>query len=358
MLKSIELKQDIDALKAEIDKMIADKVEVPEEKQNEFNAMMDEYESIKAEEKAKEAKPMELTKKSFNDALKSFLVTKDSAKLVELYNAATGNNGAVVADGGALVPEELLDVVENGEEVLDLRQYVSVVQVSSRSGKIPVIDYSQKLELVDFDENNEIAETKALFKQLAYTLKSKGAIIPVSNELIRDAASDILAIISKLFGIVYRHDVNKKILDVAVAGAGQTVNGYTATKAGVDLIKTAVNTLPVDAKANAKIVMNTTTFAALANVSDKQDRYLLARDANGNTIPQIEGKEIIVVDDKDMASGIVVANLKTIYHIENPGLEVASSAEAGFTINGVKMRAVCRYTDAATYDAAVKVITA
>lgn len=358
MIKSLEIKRGIGILKNKMQGLIDNKEAIPEEMQAEMNELLAELELAEVEEKKGEQNMVNVSKKQFNDALKNFLRTKDSAKYIEVYNAATGNNGAISGDGGALVPEEMLGLVENDAVGVDLRALTASISVSTRSGKIPCIDYSQDVALVNFDENNEIAETKAAFTQLTFNLASKGALVPVSNELLMDAQADVLGVIGKLFNRVYVKDVNKSIIAEATKDITATNVADIASVAAIDAIKTAIIKCPLDAGANATIVMNQNTWAKLACTKDKDDCYLLARDANNSTIKNIEGRPIVVVEATDMDSDkIIVGDFRAIYHIAYPDLEVQSSAEAGFTTNSVKVRAICRFTDKNTYTKAFSVIS-
>lgn len=362
MLKSLELKRNISDLKAEIQALIDAKQDVPARKQAALEDAMKQYEEVKAAEEAtKGGNPMaeKVTKKAFNSALKKFLLAHDSADLMKLYSLFAGQNGAVLSDGGALVPEEMLDIAENDKYGVDLRPYTTAVTVSTRSGKIPAIDYSQDVALADFDENNKISETKAAFTQLSFTLANKGAIIPVSIQLLKDASADVLGIISTLFNRIYVKDVDKAIISVAAAVSAKTATVTDfATVAGLDAIKKAIIASPIDAGANSIVVMNQTTFGAMATAKDKQDRYLMVRDANNATIRELEGRPVVVVEDSVMdADKVVVGDFRAIYHVAYPELEVASSDAAGFDSYSVKVRAVCRYVDINTYAKAFTVIT-
>ena len=363
MLRSMELKQEIDELTVKIKGLISKKREVPEDVQDKLRAKIEEYKTQKAAEAAAKnnsAKGEEtMDKKVFAKALKSALLGNDT-ELRKILNTAAGNNGAISADGGYLVPSELLGLAENNAVGVDLRPYCTTITVSTRAGSVPTIDYGQTLALTAFDENNSITEKKAAFGSVSFSLASKGAVIPVSRELLMDAQTDVLAVIGKLLNRVYMKDVNGGILTAAATAATAAgTPSYMKSKDTIDKIKRAINTLPLDAGANAIVVMPQASFAALAEVTDKNDRYLLARDAFDNTIRQIDGHPIVVVEDGDMtALNILVGDFRAMYHIAWPDLEIMSSAEAGFDKNSVHVRAVCRHTSICTYAAAFKKIVA
>lgn len=355
MLKSLELKNEVKELRDKINGLIEQKAEVPQELQAELSDKLEQYAAqVKEESENKVIKGEDtMDRKVFNKALKDFLVGADSEEKREFFDAAKGNNGAVTADGGALIPEELLDLKENGVLNNDLRALATVVPVSSRSGSIPIVDYSQKLELVNFDENNELTEKKAVFAAAKYTLASKGVFVSVSREMLMDSRTDVPSIIGNIFNTTYKKDVNKSILTAATKGATSKNVTAIASKAGLDAIKQAIITLPLDAGANATVVMNQSTFAALAVVVDKQDRYLLVRDAGNATIRGIEGRPVVVVADDELATNtVLVGDFRAIYHIAHPEIEVMADESAGFTRNSLLVRAVCRFEDINTYDKA------
>lgn len=359
MLKSMELKREIDELTASINGKISNQLEVTADEHAQLQALMDEYKSVKsAEDSAKKIIKGEKTmdKMEMKAALKSFLRgTKD--ELTEKYfDTAAGNNGAVTADGGALVPSELLGLAENNGVAADLRNICTVIPVSTRTGSVPTIDYGQTMVLTAFDENNAITEKKAAFASVPFTLASKGAIVPVSRELLWDANSDVLGVVGKLFNKVYMNTVNGAVLTAATTGL-TAVTAATAA-AAIDKVKEAVIGLPLASAGKAHVVMNQATYAKLALAKDGTNNYLLARDANNATIPMIEGAQVIVCEAKDLANDtIVVGDFSAIYHVENPGLEIMSSEEAGFAKNSVLVRIIARFADINTYAGAFAKIT-
>ena len=364
MLKSVECKQEMVNLQAQI-KELTDKGEaVAPELVAQYKEKKDEY--IAALEKEMEEKKVSqpviidaASKKAmFNQSLKKALLGIKDENFDKFFNVAKGQNGANGADGGYLIPEEFLPLAELNLGGVDLRAIVTNVPVTTRSGKVPIVNYDdQTLGLVDFDENNEITESKATFGSASFNLSSKGAIIPVSRELLLDANSDVLAIISNVFGKVYSHAVNKAI--TALVENDTTAGKQTTTDLNdaVDKIKTAVITTKT-AFGGPTIVVGKAAWAKLALAKDAQKRYLLARDANNSTIKAIEGCTVMVVDDKDISeNAVLVGDFSAIYHIAFPSLEIASSEHAGFNKNSVFVRAVCRFTNLDVYKEAFTQIT-
>ena len=364
MLKSVEIKQEMVNLQAQI-KELTDKGEaVAPELVAQYKEKKDEY--IAALEKEMEEKKVSqpviidaASKKAmFNQCMKNALMGIKDENFDKFFNVAKGQNGANGADGGYLIPEEFLPLAELNLGGVDLRAIVTNVPVTTRSGKVPIVNYDdQTLGLVDFDENNEITESKATFGSASFNLSSKGAIIPVSRELLLDANSDVLAIISNVFGTVYSHAVNKAI--TALVETDTTAGKQTTTDLNdaVDKIKTAVITTKT-AFGGPTVVIGKKSWAKLALAKDAQKRYLLARDANNSTIKAIEGCAVMVVDDKDISeNAVLVGDFSAIYHIAFPSLEIASSEHAGFNKNSVFVRAVCRFTNLDVYKEAFTQIT-
>lgn len=364
MLKSVECKQEMVALQAQIQDLTNKREAAPQELLDQFEAKKNEY--IAALEKEMEDKKVNqpvitdviASKALFNKSLKSALLGIKDENFDKFFNTASGQNGAIDADGGYLIPEEFLPLAELNLGGVDLRAIVTNVPVTTRSGKVPVVNYdAQSVELADFDENNAIKQTKAVFDSKSFTLGSKGAIIPVSRELLLDANSNVLAIISNVFGTVYRKTVNKAITGLVETDTTEGKQTPSNINDAIDAIKDAVIKTKT-AFGGPTIVVGKAAWAKLALAKDAQKRYLLARDANNSTIKAIEGCTVLVVDDNDMsANTVLVGDFSAIYHIAFPSLEIASSEHAGFGTNSVHVRAVCRFTNLDVYAKAFTQIT-
>lgn len=354
MLKSEELKIEFNELQQSIQALVDAHQEVPAEMVEELSSLKAEYENLQnAELTAKNVQNLEDNKmeQKFNEQFKNYLLGDKDA----FMDTANGNHTAAPTAGGALVPQELLGLAELNADATDLRQVCTVINASSGSGKIPAINYGQTCALVAFDENDQMTEKAATFVSVPYTMASKGAIIPVSRELINDANVDVVATVGRLFNAVYIADVNTSICGVAETAAAVTPAQCANVAAAIDEIKKQVIALPGMAKT---VVIPKSIWGAMAIEKNGVKGYLLAKDANGATVKQIEGAQVMVVDDACMtAKTVLVGDFSTVYHVEAPGIEVASSEEAGFARNSCLVRCVARYIDKAVFGAALAKIT-
>lgn len=363
MLKSMEIKQTLLDVQSQIKALVADEKEVPQDLVESFEALKADYTNAISEEEInrktniiKEDKPMN-EKKLFNASLKAALLGKQDENFAKFFNTPNGAEGTTPASGGYLVPTELLPIAELNGVGDDLRNICTVVPVSTRTGTVPTINYgAQTVSLIAFDENDQIHEDKPVFGSVPFTLSSKGAIIPVSRELLMDAETDVLAIVGKLFGRVYAKAVSGAIASLVETDAASVGTALSAEDA-IDAIKQAIIKLP-KANSAATVVMPQSTWATLAIAKDNDGQYLLAKDANGATVAQIEGRPVVVVEDGIMsAKTILVGDFSAIYHIAHPSLEIASSPEAGFSRNSVLVRAVTRFTNIDVFPAAFSQLT-
>lgn len=361
MLKSLELKQSIFSLKNCINDAMK-KGEDVMDKAQELEALTAEYEeAIKAEQKQKTIfkgdKKMSMTEKkqAFNRVLKNLLMGNAVAEADKEYMPKIVNEGGSgqypSSDnkqlGSYLIPEEFMEAYALNEGIVNLAGYVDQVAVSAPSGKIPTVDYSQKIQLADFvnDNETEIAKKNAVFGQTPYNLGTRGAIIPISRELMQDSDSDVLGIINRLFARAEIETCNDDILACATETGVQTAQADMATVATIDKIKEClIAKLGISYRNNAKVVMNSNTFAVLANIKDEDGHPYIQPDITNPNRYLVMGKEIVEVENDDLADNvIVVGDLKQIRKIVRVGFEVQANESAGFETNSVKVRAIARF---------------
>ena len=288
---------------------------------------------------------------SFNRALKALwngqpVAEADKANAPVVIKAE-GNYPTDSNTSSYLIPEEFMDALAVNEGIIDLSVLVDKVPVTAPSGKIPVIDYSQKIELADFVNDNETEITKkcVAFTQDSYTLGTRGALIPIARELIQDSATDVVAVVNRLFARAKIYATNKDIVAAATMEGVPTDTCDMSTVATIDKIKEVlISTLPVTYQSNAKILMNQKTFAKLANLKTEDGEYYIQKDVTLGQRYGIDAHEVVVCENGDMADNtIVIGDFKMIRELERAGYEVNADLSAGFKTNSVLVRALARF---------------
>ena len=358
MLKSLELKNLIQDIKINILNGINQNLNMDSEAQ-ELDSLISEYQqALESENKIKnkntvnkESKKLE-TKKSFNRALAALLTGRqvaeqDKVNMPKVVDAAGQYVASDAPGAGAyLVGEEFLPVEKTNKDYVDLATICRTVNVTKPTGKVPTIDMSQDIELADFavDNETEIAKKSAVFEQVPYTCKNKGAIIPVGLDLVEDADDDVVGVIYELFNAARVKARNKDIVAAATAGAtALTADLYTFEM--VDAIKTALHEkLSVAYGKNAKIVCNQTHWAAISKLKDANDNYIAQPIVTEPGKYAIDGHEVIVLDNNSGLNKVIVGDFNQILNVQRKGFEVSSDLSSGFKTYSLNVRAVTRYT--------------
>jgi HK97 family phage major capsid protein len=358
MLKSLELKNAIMDLKGKIQDGINSNVDMTEQAKVLDNLLIDYKNALESENKQKNINinnnkelPME-KKKIVNRVIKNLLsgrpvAEEDKAYMPKIVDAAGQYYASGTAAAGAyLVSEEFLPIERQGEYGVDLSAYCRQVPVTKPTGKVPTVDLSQDIELADFavDNETEIAKKSAVFGQQPYTLANKGAIIPVGLDLLEDSDEDVVALVAEVFEGARIKSTNKEVI-TELGKATNTIENVDFTGVAlIDAIKSALNEKLAGVYAtNAKIVMSQTDFAAMVNLKDKQGRYYVQPVVTEPGKYQIDGREVIKIDNSYNTTGTVfVGDLKQIMDISRKGFEISSDLSSGFKTYSVNVRAVKR----------------
>ena len=300
----------------------------------------------------KEKKSEMTDKKAFNKVIKNLLTGRpvaeeDKQYLPKVVDAAGQYNASGTPAAGAyLVAEEYLPLEKQNRPDVDLSKYCRTVEVTKPTGKIPTVDLSQDIELADFsvDNETEISKKSAVFAQTPYTLKNKGAIIPVGIDLMEDSDEDVVGVVYEIFDAARIKSDNKEVL-AELAKAGTTVDSVDfGTVALIDSIKTAINEkLPAVYGANAKIIMSQTDFNKVATLKDAQKQYYMQPDITQPGKYMIEGREVVKIDNSYGTTGTVyVGDMNQILDITRKGFEISSDLSSGFKTYSLNVRAVKR----------------
>jgi HK97 family phage major capsid protein len=264
--------------------------------------------------------------------------------------------------GGYLVPVEQMPILrEFRKAYAQLKDYCHVVQANSTSGKWPTLGEESGL-LVNFTELDQIQESDFEFGQASYSISDYGDIIPVSNQLIRDANVNILGIVGQRLARKAVNTENSAILSLLSTGITNpsTISNYKGlTKAlNVDLDPIYY--------ANTKIFTNQDGFQWMSELQDAQNRPLLVPDVTAPDTFRFRGKPVVVLPNSVLASSAAsgqtpayapfyIGNMADyVMFFERQGVEIAVSTEYLFGKYGTALRCVVRFGVAADDTSALK----
>ena len=367
MLKSDELKQEILAKRAEVEKyQQAEEMTKAVKAAEELDAMLDNLKVELAKEKSKfenfikDATPVfsmskvdetKLRNRAFNKLVLNPLRNVPQPLTDEERNAyfnVSGSPGApgqiesVDTRGGYLVSSEQIKTLQEFRKAyVALKDYVTVVQTTTTSGRWPVMP-SQNLIFNQFAEMSDVPETDITFTEATYTINDYGLIIPISNQLIADADIDIIGVIGRQLSEAAVKTENSKILeplnklivgDTATSiSPAQTISTYKA-------LNTALyKTLDGVYEPSTKIFVNDDSFLWLSNLDDGQaSRPLFVPDVVEPNKYRYRGKEIVkipnetlpsVISGSDTFAPIFIGDMQSyLTFFERAGLELTSSRE-------------------------------
>ena len=289
-----DLKSEIDSLREELEALTS----APEEERDE-NGAEEAPKDTKAEEPAEDnadAKPAseegdkedmaktitELDKKSAEERdLEAFLKTGK----VEHRDAA----GFTSAEGEAVLPMEVLDVLKQPEDPSQLSGYVNKVQVSAATGKLPVLKRAtaQLATAEELAENPAIAN--ATIDKVTYDVNTYRGQLPISMEMAQDYGN-ITSLLAQYVQTVKDQTEQHKI--------GAVLAQATPVAASsVDDIKDAYNTGLTNYGADRMFVISESLFAELDKAKDNDGRYLLQDSIASSTGKTLLGANVVIVPD-------------------------------------------------------------
>lgn len=257
-----------------------------EAKQLEVRTIKEEMERIESEIReinAKQPKP----EKGERDKMHN---NEKREALAGYIREAEFKQGVTKVDGGALVPVEVLAPHDKKKSTVDLAALINVVKVNSASGKYPVISKSDAV-MVSTEElakNPELGKPK--ITPIDYSISTYRGNVAISQEMIDDAAFDI---IGKVAEDIKNQELNTK--NAAIATVLKTATAKSAQ--GFDGLKDILNK-ELNPAYDAVLVVTKSMFAALDKVKDKTGNYMLQADVTSPTGHSFANKIIYKVDDK------------------------------------------------------------
>ena len=277
-------------------------------------------------------------------------------------SSLTGQIEGTDSKGGYLVPVEQLPILrEFRKAYAQLRDYCHVVQANSTSGKWPTLGEESGL-LVNFTELDQIQESDFEFGQASYSISDYGDIIPVSNQLIKDANVNIMGIVGQRLARKAVNTENSAILGLLSTGLTNpsTISNYKGLTKAIN-----VDLDPIY-YANTKIFTNQDGFQWMSELQDAQNRPLLVPDVTAPDTFRFRGKPVVVLPNSVLASSeaagatpayapFYIGNMADyVMFFERQGVEIAVSTEYLFGKYGTALRCVVRFGVAADDTSALK----
>ena len=277
-------------------------------------------------------------------------------------SSLTGQIEGTDSKGGYLVPVEQLPILrEFRKAYAQLRDYCHVVQANSTSGKWPTLGEESGL-LVNFTELDQIQESDFEFGQASYSISDYGDIIPVSNQLIKDANVNIMGIVGQRLARKAVNTENSAILGLLSTGLTNpsTISNYKGLTKAIN-----VDLDPIY-YANTKIFTNQDGFQWMSELQDAQNRPLLVPDVTAPDTFRFRGKPVVVLPNSVLASSeaagatpayapFYIGNMADyVMFFERQGVEIAVSTEYLFAKYGTALRCVVRFGVAADDTSALK----
>lgn len=368
MLRSTELRKAIDTKRLEVENYQREqKITEAKNAATELNKLVDELDVELAKERAddenffKHMSPLNSSENADEKTLRNRAFNKlvfKRGRLTEeesrAYNAVTGQIEGTDAKGGYLVPEEQIAMLrEFRKAYTQLKNYCHVVQANSTSGKYPTLGEETGV-LVNFTELNDISESDFEFGQARYEIQDYGDIIPISNQLIKDANLDIMSVVGQRLARKAVNTENALILSKLQTLTPTTISDIKG------LNKALIKDLDPVYWSDAKIYTNQDGFLWLSNLVDATQRPLLQPDVTAPDTYRYKGKPVIVVPNSTMPNGtntipFYVGNMADyLMFFERQGVEIAVSTEMLFAKYGTALRCVVRF--GATIDDAAAMI--
>lgn len=227
-------------------------------------------------------------------------------------------DGLKTDEGYVVVPvEESKKIIELADDIVSLKQYVTVKPVSNRSGKQPVRT-SARTRLNTVEElNASPAIGVTPFIEVKYDISTKRGYVPYSKEYQEDGinlVNDLKQFMSEVVINTENHDILTELGTIRA----QTIDS-------LDGLKTLINTgFPVGKGNRVKLTMGQSSFDELDRMKDKQGNYLLQNSITSPTGKKLFGRDIIVLDDIDLPSKdtMFVGDLKEIVYFDRSKMSV------------------------------------
>ncbi|HGF7817272.1 phage major capsid protein [Enterococcus faecium] len=218
-------------------------------------------------------------KETYTRSINQFIRTKGEKR-----------DGLTTVGAEAVIPVDRITKPEKQPEtVVDLRQHVGRVPVTTGTGSYPILR-ANKNKMVSV---NELVKNPALanpeFTKVNYEIATYRGYIPVSQEALDDSDIDLGDLVAEH---IQRQSLNTS--NAEIAKKLQTATAKTVTD--IDGLKDIVN-VTIDPAYAVKFIASQSFFNELDKMKDNDGRYLLQQDITVASGYKLLGREVVVMAD-------------------------------------------------------------
>lgn len=258
-----------------------------------------EPEQEKEPEKEKEVPPIPPKKdeKKKEEENRSMEVILDDKKEKEtrsinqfIRTKGETRDGLTTVGAEAVIPIDRITKPEKQPEtVVDLRQHVGRVPVTTGTGSYPILkaNKNKMISVAELAKNPALANPE--FTKVNYEIATYRGYIPVSQEALDDSDIDLGGLVAEH---IQRQSLNTS--NAAIAAKLQTATAKTVTD--IDGLKDIVN-VTIDPAYNVKFIASQRFFNELDKMKDNDGRYLLQQDVTVASGYKLLGREVVVMAD-------------------------------------------------------------
>lgn len=218
-------------------------------------------------------------KETYTRSINQFIRTKGEKR-----------DGLTTVGAEAVIPVDRITKPEKQPEtVVDLRQHVGRVPVTTGTGSYPILraNKNKMISVAELAKNPALANPE--FTKINYEIETYRGYIPVSQESLDDSDIDLGGLVAES---IQRQSLNTS--NVEVAAKLQTATAKTVTT--IDDLKDIVN-VAIDPAYNVKFIASQSFFNELDKMKDNDGRYLLQQDVTVASGYKLLGREVVVMAD-------------------------------------------------------------